>query len=312
MRIAPPPVFADLPRQGDNHMVRLDDASQNSKQFVADAAHELRTPLTVLRGELEHLVQDPLLRVEHRDRLGSLLEEVERLSKIVAGILALSRLDAGDALKEWGMLDLGQLAVTTAEQIALLAEDKNISITLTSAPCVPVRGNRARLKEVVLNLLDNAIKYTPNGGEIHLKVEANHTHALLEIADTGIGIPAKALPHVFDRFYRVDQARLLDPDGTGLGLAVVKSICNAHGGLVDVQSVVGRGSRFRVTMPLAVEDNSVLENSPRPEQSQFAERHSLSLILESMGPRVSRVAGLIILSLLTTPSAIAQHGMMGA
>jgi heavy metal sensor kinase len=243
-----------------NHMItRLDDAFQNSKRFVADASHELRTPLTVLCGELEDLAQDMHLARAHRERLGSLLEEVERLSKIVQRLLTLSRLDAGEAQSECVPFDLGQLAVTTADQMALLAEDKHISIQRESTPRVPVQGDRARLKEVVVNLLDNAIKYTSEGGAIHLKVGTSNGHAVLEVSDTGIGIPAEAVPHVFERFYRVDQARSREPDGAGLGLAIVKSICSAHGGTVDLQSVVGSGSRFRVTLPLATERKPELE-----------------------------------------------------
>ena len=235
-----------------NHMItRLDDAFQNSKRFVADASHELRTPLTVLRGELENLVQDARLATEHRERVGSLLEEVERLSKIVERLFALSRLDAGEAQSEWVPFDLGELARNTADQMSLLAEDKKISITCESAPRVPVKGDRARLKQVVVNLLDNAIKYTDKGGAIHLKVGADDGRAVLEIADTGIGIPAEAVPHVFERFYRVDAARSGDTGGAGLGLSIVKSICSAHGGGVEVESAVGRGSRFRVQLPLA-------------------------------------------------------------
>jgi signal transduction histidine kinase len=114
-----------------------------------------------------------------------------------------------------------------------------------------VEGDRARLKQVVVNLLDNAIKYTPDGGAVHLKVTASDGHALLEVTDTGVGIPTEAVPHVFDRFFRVDQVRSRELGGAGLGLAIVKSICSAHGGVVDVQSAVARGSRFRVKLPLA-------------------------------------------------------------
>jgi heavy metal sensor kinase len=250
-----------------NHMItRLDDAFQNSKRFVADASHELRTPLTVLCGELENLAQDAELARVHRERLGSLLEEVERLSKIVQRLLTLSRLDAGEAQSECVPFDLGQLAVTTADQMALLAEDKHISIQRESAPSVPVQGDRARLKEVVVNLLDNAIKYTSDGGAIHLKVGTSNGHAVLEVSDTGIGIPAEAVPHVFERFYRVDQARPREPDGAGLGLAIVKSICSAHGGTVDLQSAVGSGSRFRVTLPLATE-RLATERKPELEKN---------------------------------------------
>ncbi len=232
-------------------ITRLDDAFQNSKRFVADASHELRTPLTVLRGELEELAQDARLGHEQRERLGSLLEEVERLSKIVERLFALSRLDAGEAQAEWVPFDLGELAVTTADQMALLAEDKKISVICDCAPRVPVNGDRARLKQVVVNLLDNAIKYTPDGGAVHLKVRAVNGHAVLEVSDTGVGIPAEAVPLVFERFFRVDPTRSREPGGAGLGLAIVKSICSAHGGEVEVESAVGRGSRFRVQLPLA-------------------------------------------------------------
>jgi heavy metal sensor kinase len=244
-----------------NRMItRLDDAFQNSKRFVADASHELRTPLTILRSELENLVEDDRIAPDLRERFGSLLEEVERLSKIVARLFALSRLDAGEAQTEWVGFDLGELAATTADQMLLLAEDKRISMTCESAPRVLVEGDRARLKEVIVNLLDNAIKYTPAGGAVHLDVKAEQGRAVLEVVDTGIGIPAEAVPHVFERFYRVDQARSREPDGAGLGLSIVKSICSAHGGLVEVQSVVGRGSRFHVTLPLAAQKKSNLEN----------------------------------------------------
>lgn len=235
-----------------NHMIiRLEDAFSNSKRFVADASHELRTPLTILRGELENLAQDPQISPELADRLGSLLEETERLSKIVEGLFALSRLDAGEAQVEWVQFDLAALASATAEQMSLLAEDKKITVTREIEQPVLVEGDRARLKQVVVNLLDNAIKYTSEGGEIWIKVRTDDGHAVLEVADTGIGIPSDALPRVFDRFYRVDESRSRYPDGAGLGLAIVKSICNANGGEIEVESPVGRGSSFRVRLPLA-------------------------------------------------------------
>jgi signal transduction histidine kinase len=204
-----------------------------------------------LRGELENLAQDSHLAFALRERLGSLLEEVERLSKIVERLFALSRLDAGEAQAEYNPFDLAELTTTTAEQMALMAEDKKIIITCDTVQPVPVKGDRARLKQVVVNLLDNAIKYTPDGGTVHLKVAAVNSHAIIEISDTGIGIPLESLPHVFDRFFRVDQARSRRPDGAGLGLAIVHSICQAHGGEVTAESVIGKGSRFCVSLPLA-------------------------------------------------------------
>jgi len=234
-----------------NRMItRLDDAFQNSKRFVADASHELRTPLTILRGELENLNEDAHLNLEVRDQLGSLLEEVERLSKIVEQLFALSRLDAGEAQTEWTRFDLAELAKTTAEQMNLLAEDKGIAISCNVDKKVPVAGDRARLKQVVVNLLDNAIKYTPKQGAIQLNVTTVNGHAVLEVVDNGMGIPPDAQPHVFERFYRVDQTRSGDSGSAGLGLSIVKSICTAHGAEVEVQSTIGKGSRFRVKLPL--------------------------------------------------------------
>ena len=220
-----------------NRMIaRLDDAFQNSKRFVADASHELRTPLTILRGELENLAEDGRLSPELRDRLNSLLEEAMHLSKIVDHLLMLSRLDSGEAQAEWSRFDLAKLAETTAEQMGLLAEDKNISIVCDVGPPVAVEGDRVRLQQVVVNLLDNAIKYTPEKGSVKMTVSALDGHAFLEVADTGIGISPETLPHVFERFYRVNQTSLASAESTGLGLAIVKSICTAHGAEIEAQS----------------------------------------------------------------------------
>jgi heavy metal sensor kinase len=235
-----------------NHMVqRLDEAFQYSRRFMADASHELRTPLTVLRGELESFIQEPTLAPEWRERLGSALEEVERLAGIVEGLFALSRLDAGEAAAEWVKFDLARLAAATADQMSLLAEDKNIQVTCAAAEPVWVEGDQARLKQVVVNLLDNAIKYTLQGGSVALTVSVLDGKAVLEVADNGIGIPAEALPRVFDRFFRVDKARSRELGGAGLGLSIVKSICTAHHGRVEASSLPGQGSRFRVELPLA-------------------------------------------------------------
>jgi len=235
-----------------NRMItRLDDAVQNSKRFVADASHDLRTPLTILRGELEALAEDARLDAELRDRAGSMLEEVVHLGKIVEQLFTLSRLDAGEAQTEWTRFDFTELAKSTVEQMNLLAEDKGISISCDANGPAPVKGNRVRLKQVVVNLLDNAIKYTPAKGAIHLRVLGVNGHAVLEVEDNGIGIPPEALPHIFERFYRVDEARCAESESAGLGLSIVKSICAAHGAEVEAQSTVGCGSCFRVRLPLS-------------------------------------------------------------
>jgi heavy metal sensor kinase len=249
-----------LPHTGDelerlsvalNRMLeRLDQAFQYSRRFVADASHELRTPLTVLRGELEGFAEDERLTAELRERVGSALEEVERLVNIVEGLFAISRLDAGEAQAEWVKFDLGKLATATADQMSLLAEDKEIKVSCAAPPGVMVEGDRARMKQVIVNLLDNAIKYTPAGGAVGMTVGARENKAVLEVADNGIGIPRDALPRVFDRFYRVNKARSRAEGGAGLGLSIVKSICTAHHGNVEGSSAPGRGSVFRVELPL--------------------------------------------------------------
>ncbi len=236
-----------------NRMIsRLDESFQYLRRFSADASHELRTPLTVLRGELEALAQKGSLYSS--ETISSALEETERLTKIVESLLAISRLDAGEARMERERFDLAELAVTTADQMRLLAEDKNVSLSCERSGSVEVEGDRARLKQVVVNLLDNAIKYTPGGGSVRLRVSSANGDASLAVEDSGIGIPADALPHLFERFYRVDQARSRQMGGAGLGLAIVKSIVTAHGGEVAVESVDGEGSRFRVELPLAGHD----------------------------------------------------------
>ena len=235
-----------------NHMIgRLEDAVTGSKQFVADASHELRTPLTVMRGELEALAQAPGLALETRETVGSVLEEVDRLTEIVEGLLSLSRLDSGEAPAEWVRFDLAELAADTADQMSLLALDKGVSLSCVCSGSVPVAGDQARLKQVVVNLLDNAIKYTPGAGRVELAVHAEGGQALLEVTDTGIGIPADALGHIFQRFYRVDGARSREPGGAGLGLSIVQSICSAHGATVEVLSTPAAGATFRVRLPLA-------------------------------------------------------------
>jgi len=234
-----------------NHMIqRLEQAFQHSRRFMADASHELRTPLTVLRGELETFVQEPNLAPEMRERLGSALEEVVRLVNIVEGLFAISRLDAGEAQAELVKFDLGKLASSTTDQMSLLGEDKNIKITCAAANDVWVEGDRARMKQVVVNLLDNAIKYTPQGGAVGLNVRTHDGKALLEVTDNGMGIPAESLPRVFERFYRVDEARSRELGGAGLGLSIVRSICAAHHGRVEAASTPGHGSTFRVELPL--------------------------------------------------------------
>ena len=229
---------------------RLRDSVQTSRRFLADASHELRTPLTVIKGELEELTREShLTESDLRERVGSVLEEVARLEHLVAGLLVLSRLDAGETQGDWVDVNLSELALNTAEHMRLMVEDRGIEIDLSGLGRAVIQGDRARLKQVIVNLLDNAIRFTPPGGTVSIRTAAHDTGSVLEVWDTGIGIPPSSIPHVFDRFFRVDEARSREDGGAGLGLSIVKSICSAHGAEIDVQSRLEWGSRFRVRFP---------------------------------------------------------------
>jgi heavy metal sensor kinase len=234
-----------------NHMLgRLRESVQTSRRFLADASHELRTPLTVIKGELQEIVRTETMSQALHDRIGSVLEEVARLEHLVSGLLALSRMDAGEAQREWVDVDLAELSAGTAEQMRLMAEDRGIHLKSAALHPVVVHGDRARLKQVIVNLLDNAIRFTPRGGTVTLGTVVNDAYQALEIRDTGVGIPAAAVPRIFDRFYRVDEARSREDGGAGLGLSIVRSICTAHRAEIEVDSEVGRGSCFRLKFPL--------------------------------------------------------------
>lgn len=234
----------------NNMLGRLRDSVNTSRRFLADASHELRTPLTVIKGELQELVSKRVTGEEDLcERVGSVLEEVARLEHLVSGLLVLSRLDVGDIERTWQEVDLAQLASSTAEQMRLIAEDKGIEIELSALAPVIVHGDPARLKQVVVNLLDNAIRFTQRGGMVEMRTGITETNRLLEVMDTGIGIPPAALPFVFDRFFRADEARSREDGGAGLGLAIVKSICSTHCAEIDVDSRIEYGSCFRVRFP---------------------------------------------------------------
>lgn len=233
---------------------RLEHAYQQASRFSADASHELRTPLAIIRSELEAIAstlrgwRPPL---PFGDRIGNVLEETEGLSGIVEGLFALARLDAGEAKIKNEVFDLAELTRSTVEQMQLLAEDKRLLVRVETLLPVYVQGDPARLKQVIVNLYDNAIKYTLAGGAIAISVHAAEPKAVLRVSDNGNGISAEALPHVFDRFYRADKARSRVSQGAGLGLSIVQAICQAHGGTVSIFSKVDEGTVATVELPLA-------------------------------------------------------------
>jgi two-component system OmpR family sensor kinase len=235
-----------------NRMIeRLDDAFQHINRFSADASHELRTPLTILQLELEGIVHDDPLNESFERHIGSALEETHRMSRIVESLLAISRLDAGEVKLDKLHINLSELVARTAGEMKVLAQDKSIALSISVEEGVYLEGDRTHLQQVVLNLVDNAIKYTQEGGAIHVRLYVKDWRTIIEVSDNGAGIPSHALPHVFERFYRADKARSRASGGAGLGLSIVKAICTAHRAAIFVTSEEGKGSSFSVEFPSA-------------------------------------------------------------
>jgi len=233
-----------------NRMIgRLDDAFQHINRFSADASHELRTPLTILQLELEGIVHNYPLSESLENQIGSALEETHRMSRIVESLLTISRLDAGEVKLDRFALDLSELITRTAGEMNVLAQEKSIALCTSVETGIYLDGDRTHLQQVIVNLLDNAIKYTQVGGTIRVSLYVEDGKIIVEVSDNGAGIPAQALPHVFERFYRADKARSRASGGAGLGLSIVKAICTAHSAGIYVTSEEGLGSRFRVEFP---------------------------------------------------------------
>jgi heavy metal sensor kinase len=228
----------------------LEGAFTQTRQFTADAAHELRTPLAVLRCGMEVIMTRARCVEEYQEALSTSIDEVSRLSRIVDNLFLLARADAGSQEFTWGLVDLRALVQEVYEQAELMAEVKGLRISLRTDGEICVQGDYVRLKQLVLNLIDNAVKYTSAGGAIRLAVDREEGWAKIVVEDTGIGIPAQALPHIFARFYRVDKARSLDTGGGGLGLSICQWVTQAHGGQITVRSQIEAGSTFVVSLPL--------------------------------------------------------------
>jgi heavy metal sensor kinase len=231
---------------------RLERSFLEMQRFTADASHELRTPISVIRAEAEIALGKPLPETDKQELLSNILEECQRLTWITDQLLALCREDAGVTQSNFEPVDLAQLVREVSETMRPLAEAKDQKLGACANSHLLVRGDPVRLRHVVYNLVDNAIKYTPAGGAVNVSVTAVDHHVRLVVQDTGIGIADEHLPRVFERFYRVDKSRSRVAGGAGLGLSIVQSIVSAHGGTVEITSRVGAGTRCAITMPIAV------------------------------------------------------------
>ena len=226
---------------------RLQRAFDSLQQFAGDVSHQIQTPLTVIKGALDAVLQDPS-RSGDPARLAGLAEEVEGIQAIIVDLRTLALADAPIASAT--SVDLTHVVHETSEIVAALGELRHVRVRCTAEADVTVRGDATRLKQVVLNLGDNAVKYTPAGGNVRIDLETAGGEAVLRITDTGIGIPEEYLPRLFDRLFRTESAGQR-AEGTGLGLAIAKRMVEAHGGSIEVQSRVGAGSTFTVSLPLA-------------------------------------------------------------
>jgi signal transduction histidine kinase len=222
------------------------EAFERQQTFVGDASHELRTPLAVIRANAEYLQGDTPDSVE----LADIVSETDRLSALVEALLALARGEAGDRPPP-DVLDIGVLVEQTVDSMQPLATERELELSVTASRGMHISGDRDQLRQLVVILVDNALRYTPPGGSVHVEVARLNGSVAIAITDTGIGIEHHELEKVFDRFYRADEARNRDSGGTGLGLSIARQLANEHGGRLTAESNPGRGSTFTVRLPSA-------------------------------------------------------------
>jgi len=224
----------------------------NQQHFIADASHELRTPITLMRADAEVLLRGrQRMETEDADLLEDIVAEAHHMANIATNLLTLARLDTGAAHQEHEVIDLTKLAKEAVQRVQALAEQRDITVQIEQSTALYVIGDPMQLEQAVLGLLDNAVKYNRQGGHVTARTLAQDKQALLEVRDTGIGIAAEHLPHLGERFYRVDKARSREAGGTGLGLSIARGIAVAHGGRLSLSSVPDQGTTVTLTLPLA-------------------------------------------------------------
>ena len=245
-----------------NEMIgRLEKSFRQIRQFTGDASHELKTPLTIMKGEIEIALRSKGDAEYLREVLASNLEAIDRMSYIVMNLLDLAKMDVEKGTTAHDVVDLGKVVSDRCEQFKRLALDSGVRLDMLENKELLVRGDHVRISQLVFNLIDNAIKYTPAGGSVEALLKKEGGWAVFKVRDTGIGISAEDLSYIFDRFYRVDKARK-NVGGAGLGLSICKEIAEAHGGTITVESVIGSGSVFTVSLPIAAAEEATAEPVP--------------------------------------------------
>jgi len=241
-----------LTEQFNDMISRLQASFAQIQQFSADASHELRTPLTIMRGEIEVALRNQRLSKDSRELLASINDELIRLSSIVESLMILVKSDTGRLVFNMQPIALDAFIEQLYEETNVLAESKKIQVKLEHSQPIRIHGDAVRLKQLFLNLIDNALKYTPPRGQVTLILTKEERHAVFAVRDNGIGIPRKDLIKIFERFYRVERSHesMEDAGGSGLGLSIAKWITEAHQGSIEVKSREGKGSTFTVRLPL--------------------------------------------------------------
>ena len=243
--------FSELARAFNSMSERVEALDQSRSQFVSNASHELKTPLSTMKILIETLLyQDPMDPAMTKDFLGDVNKEIDRLNHIVSDLLTLVNIDSGGMKLNLAEMSLSALLEEQVNRLLPLARENGIEINLKMKDDTKIVGDSLKLQQVIYNVIDNAIKYTPRGGEVETSLTRTGKRAVIRISDTGIGIPATDLPHVFDRFYRVDKARSRATGGTGLGLSIVKQIVQQHGGTITCTSTEGKGTTFEIDLPI--------------------------------------------------------------
>lgn len=230
-------------------MDRLEKSYVQMRQFSSDASHELRTPLTVLRGQNELVLTKDREPGEYQEVISSNLEEIDYMSKVLEDLFILSKSDENEVWLDRKPLDLKMVVEEVCRHAEVLAEEKNMKIVIAFLESVTINGDVVKLRQMMWNILQNAIKYTPPGGEIKISLQNQDNDACLTIQDTGIGISREHLFSIFDRFFRVDKSRSRKEGGSGLGLSICKFIAEAHNGKIEVESDVGLGTKFKIRIP---------------------------------------------------------------